>query len=72
MLRIVALAAVLAVAATTAQARELARAPVFTPPSDIIDEGLAHGAPVRLASLPGAFYSQQQPGYPQSPPGGGY
>lgn len=24
------------------------------------------------AGLPGAYYQQQQRGYPQSPPGGGY
>ena len=30
--------------------------------------------PIRrdAAQMPRAFYDQQQPGYPQSPPGGGY
>lgn len=29
-------------------------------------------ASAAYASPPGAFYQQQQRGYPQSPPGGGY
>lgn len=31
-------------------------------------EPISHGA----GRAPGAFYQQEQPGYPQSPPGGGY
>ena len=31
-------------------------------------EPISHGA----GHAPGAFYQQEQPGYPQSPPGGGY
>ena len=31
-------------------------------------EPITHGA----GRAPGAFYQQQQPGYPQSPPSGGY
>lgn len=41
----------------------------------VIALAVAIGSPLATAAyaeLPGAYYQQQQSGYPQSPPGGGY
>ena len=43
-------------------------------PVRLYDEGATFGEPASHGAghMPRAFYDQEQPGYPQSPPGGGY
>src|SRR5262249_3830929 len=46
----------------------LSTAPVRLNEGTTFGEPISHGA----GHAPRAFYDQEQPGYPQSPPGGGY
>jgi len=54
--------------------RVLRSAPVRLQSQGYVGQGFSGGEPFSYGAghAPRAFYDQQQPGYPQSPPGGGY
>ena len=54
--------------------RVLRTAPVRLQTQGYVDQGFSGGEPISRGAgqLPRAFYEQEQAGYPQSPPGGGY